>query len=97
MASVWVPFTSESKDAVAHYPEIIREMTFALQELGRLLSVHLGRRHREDEAARKQRYIELYLPHLALGLRQILGLTETEETALRDRLRDMLERARAET
>jgi DNA topoisomerase-6 subunit B len=97
MASVWVPFTSESKDAVAHYPEIIREMTFALQELGRLLGVHLGRRHREDELARKQRYIELYLPHLALGLRQILALSETEETRLRDRLRDMLERARAET
>ncbi len=97
MASVWVPFTSESKDAVAHYPEIIREMTFALQELGRLLSVHLGRRHREDEAARKQRYLELYLPHLALGLRQILGLSETEETKLHDSLRDMLERSRSDT
>ncbi|MBI2437493.1 MAG: DNA topoisomerase VI subunit B, partial [Lentisphaerae bacterium] len=30
IASVWVPFTSESKEAIAHYPEIIREMTFAL-------------------------------------------------------------------
>jgi DNA topoisomerase-6 subunit B len=33
MASVWVPFTSESKEAVAHYPEILKEMQLALQEL----------------------------------------------------------------
>ena len=24
IASVWVPFTSESKEAIAHYPEIIK-------------------------------------------------------------------------
>ena len=51
MASVWVPFTSESKEAIAHYPEIIKEMTFALQECGRQLSVYLSRRRREAEAA----------------------------------------------
>ena len=32
IASVWVPFTSESKEAVAHYPEIIKEIKLALQE-----------------------------------------------------------------
>jgi DNA topoisomerase-6 subunit B len=26
MASVWVPFTSESKEAIAHYPEILKEI-----------------------------------------------------------------------
>ena len=36
IASVWVPFTSESKEAIAHYPEIIREIAFCLQECGRL-------------------------------------------------------------
>ena len=35
IASVWVPFTSESKEAIAHYPEIIKEMRLALQECGR--------------------------------------------------------------
>jgi DNA topoisomerase-6 subunit B len=97
VASVWVPFTSESKDAIAHYPEIIREITFALQDLGRQLGVHLGRRHRENELERKKRYMELYLPHLALGLRQILDLSETDEVKLRDRLRDMLEKSRSDT
>lgn len=37
IASVWVPFTSESKEAIAHYPEIIREITFCMQECGRRL------------------------------------------------------------
>ncbi|MFG0251838.1 MAG: DNA topoisomerase VI subunit B, partial [Phycisphaerales bacterium JB038] len=35
MASVWVPFTSESKEAIADYDEIRKEMRLALQECGR--------------------------------------------------------------
>src|SRR3989338_4680732 len=37
IASVWVPFTSESKEAIAHYPEILKEMKLALQDCGRKL------------------------------------------------------------
>ncbi len=96
MASVWVPFTSESKEAIAHYPEIIREMTFALQECGRRLSVYLRRHRRQAELERKKNYIEMYLPHLALGLRQILDLDEHREKAIVSRLHRMLERTHLE-
>ena len=92
MASVWVPFTSESKEAIAHYPEIIKEATFALQECGRQLSVYLSRRRREAEAARKRNYIELYIPHLALGLKQILDLQDRQEKAIINKLSRMLEK-----
>ncbi len=34
IASVWVPFTSESKEAVASYPEIQKELRLALQSVG---------------------------------------------------------------
>ncbi|XOV75373.1 MAG: DNA topoisomerase VI subunit B [Phycisphaerales bacterium] len=34
MASVWVPFTSESKEAIADYDEIRKEMKLALQDCG---------------------------------------------------------------
>ena len=51
IASVWVPFTSESKEAIAHYPEIIKEINFALQECGRRLSVYLSRRRRQADRA----------------------------------------------
>ncbi|MFH0952863.1 MAG: DNA topoisomerase VI subunit B [Verrucomicrobiota bacterium] len=92
MASVWVPFTSESKEAVAHYPEIVKEITFALQECGRQLSVYLSRRRRAAEAERKRSYIELYIPHLALGLKEILDLTDREEKSVINRLSKMLEK-----
>src|SRR4029078_3347831 len=39
MASVWVPFTSESKEAVAAYPEILKELRLGLMEVGRRLGV----------------------------------------------------------
>ena len=95
MASVWVPFTSESKEAVAGYPEIMREIRLALQETGRRLSVHLSRRRRAADAQRKRVYIETYLPHLAIGLQQILGFNEKEhERVVRD-LRKILERKSA--
>ena len=92
MASVWVPFTSESKEAIAHYAEIIKEMTFALQECGRQLSVYLSRRRREAEAARKRNYIELYIPHLALGLKEILDLDDRQEKSIINKLSKMLEK-----
>ncbi len=96
MASVWVPFTSESKEAVAHYPEIIKEMTFALQECGRRLSVFLSRRRRQAEHERKRNYMVLYLPHLALGLKQILKLDDRQEATVVSKLEGMLERSHLE-
>src|SRR3989338_7435154 len=44
VASVWVPFTSESKEAIAHYPEIIKEVKLALQECGRKLSIYIHKK-----------------------------------------------------
>ncbi|MDA1044526.1 MAG: DNA topoisomerase VI subunit B [Verrucomicrobia bacterium] len=92
IASVWVPFTSESKEAVAHYPEIVKELTFGLQECGRQLSVFLKKRQRMAEAQRKHDYMSLYIPHLALGIRQTLELSEQQENTIVDKLNDMLER-----
>jgi DNA topoisomerase-6 subunit B len=94
MASVWVPFTSESKEAVAHYPEIIRELRLALQDCGRRLGVFLSRRRRAAEADRKRSYIEKYIPHVGIALREILGLSERQEVEVVEKLTDTLERSR---
>jgi DNA topoisomerase-6 subunit B len=96
IASVWVPFTSESKEAVAHYPEILREISFALQECGRKLSVYLKRRQRQAEALRKREYMSLYIPHLALGLKEMLELSDRQETVIVNKLNDMLEKTHLE-
>ncbi|MEM7392051.1 MAG: DNA topoisomerase VI subunit B [Verrucomicrobiota bacterium] len=96
MASVWVPFTSESKEAIAHYPEIVKELTFALQECGRRLSIYVKRRKREAEAERKRSYIVSYIPHLALGLKDILDLKDRQEGQVVDKLNKMLEKTHLE-
>jgi DNA topoisomerase-6 subunit B len=95
MASVWVPFTSESKEAIAHYPEIIKEIRLALQECGRRLSVFLRRRRKAAESERKMAYIHKYIPHIAIALREMLGLSQQQEGALVTQLTDVLERSRA--
>jgi len=94
MASVWVPFTSESKEAVAHYPEIIKEMRLALQEAGRQLGRHIRRRAREKDALKKQSYIQKYIPHIGDALQEILLLSEPEREEVIETLTDTLERSR---
>ena len=96
IASVWVPFTSESKEAVAHYPEILKELTFALQEVGRQLAVFLSRRRRQAETDRKRSYIEKYIPHLAIGLQEILTLSDKQKNLVITDLERLLERTHLE-
>jgi DNA topoisomerase-6 subunit B len=94
VASVWVPFTSESKEAIAHYPEIIKEIKLALQEAGRRLSVFINRRRRESEEKKKRDYIELYMPSIAEALHDILGLKDGQTRLVASRLREVLEKTR---
>jgi DNA topoisomerase-6 subunit B len=95
IASVWVPFTSESKEAVAHYPEIIKEVRLALQECGRRLAVFIRRRRKAAESERKKAYIQQYIPHIAIALREMLELSERQEKTMVRQLTDLLERSRS--
>jgi DNA topoisomerase-6 subunit B len=94
IASVWVPFTSESKEAIAHYPEILRELRLALQEVGRKLGAHIKRRRRQQAAAKKLAYIQKYIPHIGVALQDILGLTDRQRARTVNVLTDTLERSR---
>ena len=95
IASVWVPFTSESKEAVAGYPEIMRELRLALQECGRKLATHIRAHRRAVDEEKKKSYIEKYIPHIGIALREILGLSEKAENDLVTTLKDVLERSRS--
>ncbi len=94
IASVWVPFTSESKEAVAHYPEIIKEMRLALQECGRRVATHIRKQKREADEAKKRAYIEKYIPQVAVGLQEILGFSEKERDKVVTNLTEVLEKSR---
>ena len=95
IASVWVPFTSESKEAIAAYPEITKELRLALQDCGRKLSTHIRARRREVEEEKKRSYIERYIPHIGIALREILGMSKPAEEELVVTLKDVLERSRS--
>ena len=83
-----------SKEAVAHYPEIIKEMKLALQEAGRRLGKHIKRRAREADAAKKQSYIQKYIPHIGEALQEILAISDGEKEEIITTLTDTLERSR---
>ena len=71
LASVWVPFTSEAKEAVAHYPELLRELRLAIQEAGRKLATHLRARHRSESELKRKNLFERYIPELGASLGKI--------------------------
>lgn len=91
MASVWVPFTSESKEAIADYDEIRKEMRLALQECGRKLGIYLRRRQRMKREADKRSVFERYIGEIS---RSCEFLTGTEASRIASAL---LEQARART
>lgn len=65
VASTNVPFTSESKDAIASIPDIEREVTLALQELGRDLKTFLSRRDKSRQTEERARAICAIIPEIA--------------------------------
>jgi len=96
VASVWVPFTSESKEAIADYPEIKQEIRLAIQDCARKLSIHLSKRYRAAEAARKANYIDTYIPFIGEALQDMLKLSEKQKGTLIETLRDTLEKSKIE-
>jgi DNA topoisomerase-6 subunit B len=73
MASVWVPFTSESKEAIADYDEIRKEIRLALQECGRRLGVFLRRRERAKSEFRRRNIFELYIEEVVDACNRLKG------------------------
>jgi DNA topoisomerase-6 subunit B len=73
MASVWVPFTSESKEAIADYDEIRKEIKLALQECGRRLGVFLRRRERAKGEFRRRNIFALYIEEVVDACGRLKG------------------------
>ena len=73
MASVWVPFTSESKEAIADYDEIRKEITLALRECGRRLGVFIKRRERAHAEFKRRNIFELYIDEVVGACKRLKG------------------------
>src|SRR5437867_97046 len=88
MASVWVPFTSESKEAIAEYDEIRKEITLALRECGRPLGSFLRRRERAHSEFRRRNIFELYIEEVVESCNRLKG-GRLPTSKLRDQLQKM--------
>ena len=76
------------------YPEILKEIRLALQDVGRKLQKHVRRNKKAAEEAKKRGYIEKFIPHIGIALREILDLSEGQEEDVVRTLKDVLERSR---
>ncbi|MDE2377664.1 DNA topoisomerase VI subunit B [Bradyrhizobium sp.] len=94
VASVWVPYTSESKEAVEPYPEILKEIRLGLQQSARRLAQYLHHEARLHEEYDRRVHIEKYLPQIGLALQDILFLSDGERDATLKKLDDTLHRSR---
>jgi DNA topoisomerase VI subunit B len=78
MASVWVPFTSESKEAIADYDEIRKEMKLALMECGRKLGTYLRKRQKMQRESARRDVFERYIGEISKAINAING-TDTKK------------------
>jgi DNA topoisomerase-6 subunit B len=73
LASVWVPFSSESKEAVADYDEIRKEIKLAIQQCGRRLGQYVKRKVRARNEKKRREIFNLYIDEVVSCSQQIVG------------------------
>jgi len=83
VASTNVPFTSESKDAVANVPAIEDEIELAIREAARELKSYLKKRKSLEKRKRKQDVLADILPEMA---EKVAEVTDNDEPNFDDAL-----------
>ncbi|MBU1158912.1 MAG: DNA topoisomerase VI subunit B [Candidatus Thermoplasmatota archaeon] len=73
LASTKVPFTSESKEAVANIPEIKEEIELALKACARKLKTHLNKTERKSKTRVKFEIVQGIIPMIAAKSAKIVG------------------------
>ena len=93
MASVWVPFTSESKEAVADYDEIRKEIGLALKECGRKLNTYIRRKQRVAREGQRRDVFAKYIGEVVAACGR---MTMVDAKKLQEQL-EVVARGRTET
>jgi DNA topoisomerase-6 subunit B len=89
IASVWVPFISEGKQAIAGYPEIIKEIKLALAEVGRKLNRYLSAQQRRYAKERRMKIFHKYSVEVANAVSE---LTNENRDNIENMLKKLIER-----
>jgi DNA topoisomerase-6 subunit B len=86
VASTNVPFTSESKDAIASIPVIEKEIVLALQDLGRDLKLFVSRRDKNKVAEDRARAVCAIIPEIAEKVSEIVEKPLVDTTPIEGKL-----------
>ncbi len=71
MASVWVPFISEGKEAIADYDEIRKEVKLGISECARRLGTLLKRKKKKSDFAKRRDVFTRYIDEVVEATRSI--------------------------
>lgn len=74
IASAWVPYTSESKEAIANYPDIIKEIKLAVQECARKMLRHIRKQTRAKRETERLNIFESYIPLVVENAKELAGV-----------------------
>ncbi|MEM5812947.1 MAG: DNA topoisomerase VI subunit B [Candidatus Aenigmatarchaeota archaeon] len=89
LCSVWVPFVSESKNAIASYPEIVKEIKLAIQQVARKLAIYLSGKRKAYQAKRRMEIFYRYGNEVASS---ISYLTERKLEEVRKKIFELIEK-----
>lgn len=87
--SVWVPYTSEGKQAIASYPEIIKEIKLTLQDAGRKMKLYISKKKKRHQIKMRQDLFEKYIPEASETISKISGISKQK---IRKGLEKMLDK-----
>lgn len=80
MASTWVPFTSESKEAIANYPQILKEIKLAVQDCARKVMLYKNKQLKAKKEGKRKSVFENYIPLIAEGAKELAGIKKDLDT-----------------
>ena len=91
----WMSLPSKISAARFYAPEGVDTIeVHSYDDAGRKLATHIRLRRRVEAEAKKKSYIDKFIPHIGIALKEILGFSEKEEKRVVETLRKTLERSR---
>ena len=78
MASVWVPFISEGKEAIADYDDIRKEVKLAIAECGRRLSTLLRRKRTRADFSKRRDVFTRYIDEVVESVRALTTVNKED-------------------
>jgi len=91
IASVWVPFISEGKQAIASYPEITKEIRLALSDVGRRLYRYISAQRKKQARERRVKIFARYGTEVAVALSE---LTDEDQSKIEGWIKKLIDQQR---